>query len=372
MRQHAHIRTRAEADTTPRSVDGHVDQEIRFCQVGGSRVAIGTVGRGPPLVLPAWWATDLETDWRNGRFRSFVGALAREHTVIRYDRVGTGLSDRERPRSEMTLDAEVDVLEAVLDELGIGSCALFGVSCGGCTAAAFAATRPERVDHLVLYASYANGRELAPADVRASMLAMVTAHWGLGSRMLAEVFMPDAKPPDRRAFANLQRAAASPAMASALLELVYSVDVDDLLPHVSAPTLVMHRRWDRVVRPRLGRYVASRIPEARFVPLAGGAHLPWHGAVAAVTEPTLRFIAGEVRRPLSVAAPEPATGPHDLSDRETEILRLVATGLSDRQIADALILSPHTVHRHVANIRTKLCQPNRAAAAAEAMRLQLI
>lgn len=356
----------AEA-TTAFEVPEGTEQQIRFCDVRGARVAVACVGRGPPLVLPAWWVSHLETDWRSPAFRSWVESLARARTVIRYDRLGTGLSDRSRRPADMTLDAEVEVVGQVLDELGIESCDMLGVSCGCCSAAAFAARRPDRVRRLVMYSAYADGSALAPPDVRESIVSMVRAHWGLGSRVMAELFLSDAKPPERREFADLQRASASAPMAAELLDLVYRFDVRDALPRIVAPTLVIHRREDRAVRMRLGREVAALIPGARFMALDGRAHLPWHGASPAVTESLLRFLE---------AAPdtqETARGPAEaLSARETEVLKLVAGGLSDREVAQALFLSPHTVHRHVANIRAKLGQPNRAAAAAEALRLQLI
>jgi DNA-binding CsgD family transcriptional regulator len=104
------------------------------------------------------------------------------------------------------------------------------------------------------------------------------------------------------------------------------------------------------------------VPGARLLPLDGSAHPPWHGHVASGVEAALAFV-GASAEP---AAPYAVAG--ELSEREREVLALVAAGLSDAQIAAALVLSPHTVHRHVANIRAKLRQPTRAAAAAEAAR----
>jgi DNA-binding NarL/FixJ family response regulator len=127
---------------------------------------------------------------------------------------------------------------------------------------------------------------------------------------------------------------------------------------------VLHRRDDRAIPFALGRELAAQIPGARFLPLDGSDHAPWMGRSAAVVDATLAFLDDD-------AGAEEAL-PDDLSPREREVLRLVAAGLSDRQIADVLVLSPHTVHRHVANIRTKLRQATRAGAAAEAVRLGLV
>jgi pimeloyl-ACP methyl ester carboxylesterase/DNA-binding CsgD family transcriptional regulator len=342
-----------------------VEQEIRFCAVGSARVALATCGSGPALVFPSWWASHVEADWQWDDFRAFVARLARDHTVVRYDRLGTGLSDRDRPAGVSPVALEVQTLTAVLDELGAAQTDLFGMSCGGCIALAFAAAAPQRARRLVLYGADADGAGIAQPPERASMLALVRAHWGMGSRMLAEMFAPNASPEVRRHIIDFQRASASAEMAAQLLELVYAFDVRDAAGALDVPVLVLHRRGDRAVPFALGRELAARIPGARFLPLEGSDHAPWMGRSAPVLEATLAFLG-------DVAPPGEDAPLDDLSDREREVLRLVAAGLSDRQIAGVLVLSPHTVHRHVANIRTKLRLPTRAAAAAEAVRLGVV
>ena len=129
----------------------------------GGRIAFAVVGNGPPIVLPAWWVSNVVEDWHFDPLRRFVEGLAAGRTVVRYDRVGTGVSDRERPPQTFTPEFEVATLCAVLDELGLERVTLMGISCGGCTAVSFAARWPERVDRLVLYGSYADGHALGPA-----------------------------------------------------------------------------------------------------------------------------------------------------------------------------------------------------------------
>ena len=119
-----------------------------------------------------------------------------------------------------------------------------------------------------------------------------------------------------------------------------------------APTVVVHRRDDRAIPYRLGRELAAAIPGATLVPLDGSAHFPWVGDcdVGRRARCARRSLPqAPARRPASRAAVL-------LSRREREVLALVAEGLSDREIAEQLVLSPHTVHRHVANIRHKLGQ----------------
>jgi pimeloyl-ACP methyl ester carboxylesterase/DNA-binding CsgD family transcriptional regulator len=343
-------------------------QEVRFCQVPGGRVACATVGDGPPLVLAPWWISHIELDWERPDFRAFVEALARARTVLRYDPLGTGLSDR-MDAEHGGLDAELVTLEAVLDAADVPRAALLGISSGACVAAGLAARSPERVEALVLYGGYASGAGIATPAVRDSILGAVRAHWGLGSRLLADVFLPEATAAELEAFARFQRDAASAAVAAAHLGFVYSVDVRADLPRVRAPTLVLHRRDDRAIAYDLGRELAAAVPGARLVTLAGSQHLPWRGDAAAVVAAAGEFLDGRPAPPPGRRAVDGATV---LTERELEVLGLVASGLSDAEIAQRLVVSPHTVHRHVANVRAKLGEPSRAAAVASAARRGLL
>jgi pimeloyl-ACP methyl ester carboxylesterase len=161
------------------------------------RIAYAVVGSGPAIVLPAWWVSHLAEDWHFDPLRRFVEGLAAGRTVVRYDRAGTGMSDRDRPEQTFTPEFEVATLCAVLHELGLERVTLMGVSCGGCPAVTFAARWPERVDRLVLYGSYADGHGLGPPEARKGMIDLVRSHWGLGSRLLADMFASNWSPADR-------------------------------------------------------------------------------------------------------------------------------------------------------------------------------
>ncbi len=337
---------------------------------GGLRVAFAVVGSGPAVVLPAWWVSHLVEDWHSVPLRRFVEGLAAERTVVRYDRLGTGLSDRERPSGTFTPAFEDATLCAVLDELGLARMTLLGISCGGCTAVSFAARRPERVDRLVLYGSYARGHALGPPEARNGMIDLVRSHWGLGSRLLADVFGPGWSAEDRAAFTAAQRTAADAGIAADLLALIYETDVRDELPKVRVPVLVVHREHDRAMRLSGAREVAALLPHADLVTLPGNAHLPWHGDGDAVLRAVAPFLG--IQGPPAPASEADTDALTDLSAREREVLGLVAQGLSDAQIAERLVISPHTVHRHVANILAKLRLPTRAAAAAAAARVGLL
>ena len=340
---------------------------IHFLPLGAGRLAYEVRGDGPPLVVPAWWVSHLELDWQNPGVRRFWEGTAKNYTLIRYDRLGVGMSDRSMRDSDLTLDGEVAMLRALLDELELDCVTLVGGSSGSCTAIAFAAAFPARVDRLVLYGSYPHGDALTAPGVADAILAAVQAHWGLGSRLLSDIFLGDTDTAEHERFARLQRESASAENAAALLSLVYRLDVRAQLALVNQPTTVVHRRDDRAVPYRLGREVAAAIPGATFVPLRGSSHFPWHGDVDAVVRACRQALAPQP--PLrNIGTVESVL----LSQREREILACVAGGLGDREIAEQLALSPHTVHRHVANIRRKLGRTSRTAAVAEAARLGLL
>jgi DNA-binding CsgD family transcriptional regulator len=198
----------------------------------------------------------------------------------------------------------------------------------------------------------ASGKDLAPAEVRSSVVALVRAHWGLGLKALGGAFVTDPTAEEVEAFARFQRASATADVAARLLEVYYDTDIRALLPAVRAPTVVLHRQADRGTRFELGREVASLIPGATLVPLPGSSHLFYHGDWTAVLDATLGFL----REPVN-------TGPR-LTDREIEVAELIAEGLTNHSIARRLSVAPRTADAHVENIRRKLGVRSRAQIAA--------
>jgi pimeloyl-ACP methyl ester carboxylesterase len=340
--------------------------EIRFLQFAGRRVAYAVTGDGPPIVSPAWWVSHVELDWSDAALRGFWESVGDGYTLVRYDRLGVGLSDRDVREEDLTLDGDVVLLRAVVDELSMDRVTLIGGSAGGCAATAFAARFPERVDRLLLYGAYADGSAITSPNVRESIVGTVRSHWGLGSRLLADLFLGETDSVEQERVARYQRAAADPETAAVLLELVYRNDVRSQLEQVRAPTLVAHRRGDRAIPYQLGLELAAGIPNAKLIPLEGSAHFPWAGDSTSVARALRSALAPEAAPP---AGDPPAAL---LSAREREVLTLIANGLSDQEIAEQLVLSKHTVHRHVANIRNKLGRGTRTAAVAEAARLGLL
>jgi pimeloyl-ACP methyl ester carboxylesterase/DNA-binding CsgD family transcriptional regulator len=346
-----------------------MEQVIRFCSAAdGVRLAFAAHGRGPVIVKAAHWLTHLEYDWRSPVWRHWLDGLGTGHRVVRYDGRGCGLSDRDP--GHLTLDAFVEDLAAVIDAAGLDRFALLGASQGGAVAIAYAVRYPERVSHLVLYGGYARGRtRRAPsAEEReeAELLqSLVRVGWGRDDPVFRRVFttrfLPGATPEQMAWFDELQRVSTSAETAERLRAVWSEIDVTDLLERVQAPTLVAHARDDAVVPFEEGRLVSARIPNARFLPLDSRNH------VLLADEPAWAVFLAELHAFLGTRPAEPAPVPEELSTRELAVLRLVAAGLANDEIAERLSVSVRTVERHLSNSYGKLRLSGRSARAAAAV-----
>jgi pimeloyl-ACP methyl ester carboxylesterase/DNA-binding CsgD family transcriptional regulator len=341
-----------------------MEQNIGFLDFEGRKLAYATYGEpgAPPMVVGPRWVSHLEEEWSDPQQRAFYAELAKTHRVVRFDRIGCGVSSRElEPRP--TIDAESRQLEAVIDAVG-GSAVVFASSCCCLAASLLAMRRPAATERIVYFGGYASRNDI-PDVTRRSLIEFVRVNWRLGAQMLAGLFDPHASGDEIATYTRMQRAAATAEAASVFLELDLCADLRPVLASVQVPALVLHRRGDRTVPIGRGRELASLLPHARFVPLSGDSHLPWKDDQRELFRALAGFLVD------GGGAPE-LNGASPLSSRETEILRLVATGMSNREIATTLVLSEHTVHRHVANILRKLAQSTRAAAATQAARAGII
>jgi pimeloyl-ACP methyl ester carboxylesterase/DNA-binding CsgD family transcriptional regulator len=339
-----------------------MEQDVRFTDLDGRRIAYATVGEGPLLLFGGRWITHLEEEWDDPRTRAFFEDLATSHRVVRYDRIGAGLSDRVLPVGA-TLELDTRTLAAVHAAAGSEPGIVFACSCAGLATADYATRNPELVRKIVFFGGYASRSDI-PEVTRRSLVDFARTNWPLAAQMLAGLIAPHASGDEIAAMSRHKRRAADAEVAAAFLELDLACDARPILPRVTAPSLVLHRRGDRTVPISRGRELAALLPNARFVTLSGDSHLPQLDDQRELQ----RALAGF----LNDAAPAASNGESPLTGRETEVLRLVAAGLSNREIASSLVLSEHTVHRHVANILRKLAQSTRAAAAAQATRAGLI
>jgi pimeloyl-ACP methyl ester carboxylesterase len=316
------------------------------------------VGEGTPIVFGAKFVSHLEEEWDDALARRFYEELARTHTVIRYDRLGAGLSERELP-GPASIELDTRELRAVIEASGGGPVTVFACSCSAVVTASLASRAPELIDRVVFFGSFVSRADL-PEVTRRSLVDFVRVNWPLAAQMLAGLILPHASGDEIAALSRHKRRAAEADVAASFLELELFGDARPYLSGITMPALVLHRRGDRAVPIARGRELASLLPNARFVALSGDSHLPHVDDQREVQ----RALAGF----LDDAAPLETNGDSPLSNREAEVLRLIAVGLSNREIASSLVLSEHTVHRHVANILRKLTQSSRAAAAAQATR----
>jgi class 3 adenylate cyclase/pimeloyl-ACP methyl ester carboxylesterase len=261
--------------------DATYEQKIQFCMApDGVQIAYSRIGRGPPLVKTGNWMTHLEFDFESPIWQHLYRELARDHTLIRYDARGNGLSDREV--EDVTFETFVHDLETVVDAAGVERFALLGISQGCAVSVGYAVKHPERVTHLVLYGGFAvgwNKRLVTEGEKRiySAMVTLMGLGWGQDDaafrQLFTSQFVPGASKQQADWFNELQRISTSPADAVRTFMAAGNIDVTNLLTKLTLPTLVMHARDDACVPFDAGRRMAAGIPGARFVPLPSRNHL---------------------------------------------------------------------------------------------------
>jgi pimeloyl-ACP methyl ester carboxylesterase len=261
--------------------ESRVEQAIRFCTTSdGVRIAYATTGNGPPLVKTANWLSHLEFDWRSPVWHHWLRDFSRDRTLVRYDERGCGLSDRDP--EDFSFAGWVRDLEAVVDTLSLDRFPLLGVSQGGPVAIVYAARHPQRVSGLILYGTYARGREhrdrtADQIEERNALLTLTEHGWGRDDPSYRQIFttgfIPDATPEQQRWFNDLQKASASSQNAVRFMRVFDGLNVEDEAKALDVPAIVIHARDDRRVPFEEGRRLASGIPGARFVPLEGRNHI---------------------------------------------------------------------------------------------------
>ncbi len=346
-------------------------QDVGFCRsADGTRIAWARHGSGPPLIVTTCWLSHLQHDWESPVWRHFLEDFGAITNVVRYDERGHGLSDP--GVTDHSLEARVADLEAVVEASGFGQFALMGMAQGGPVAIEYAARHPERVSKLVFYGSYAIARPDRSPEAEAMSATfeqMIRVGWARPEsefrRVFTSMMIPGATEEQMRWLDELQRVSVSAETAVLARSQRNLVDVREVATNLDVPTLVLHSRGDRMNDFDEGRTLAALIPGAKFVPLESNNH------IVLEDEPAWQVFMAEMAGFLTEPHEIPAEGPgvSTLSPRELDVLRLVAEGLDNDEVARRLTLSTRTVERHLQNVYTKLGVQGRSARTAAVARL---
>ena len=273
--------------------------ETMYARSGDVNIAYQVIGDAPlDLVFVMGWVSHLEYFWREPRFARFLSRLASFSRLILFDKRGTGLSDHVPINQLPTLEQRMDDVRAVMDAVGSERAALCGVSEGGPMCSLFAATYPEKTLALVMIGTYAKRIRDAEypwgptAEQREQFFEVMRKQWG-GPVGIEERAPSAANDPNfREWWATYLRMGASPGAAVALTQMNAEIDVRHVLPSIRVPSLVIHRTDDQTLKVDEGRFVAERIPGAKFVELPGDDHLPFVGDQDLILDEVEEFLTG--------------------------------------------------------------------------------
>jgi DNA-binding CsgD family transcriptional regulator/pimeloyl-ACP methyl ester carboxylesterase len=341
----------------------------------GASLAFAVSGQGPAVVFAPWVPfSNLSLEWENPLLRRAYEQLGRRLTLIQYDGRGTGHS--QRGVTDLSLEAVVSDLEAVVDQTGPTVIGLIGQKTSCPHVLAYAARHPDRVNRIVLFGGAARLWDAMKAPGTQALLSLIEQDWNLFVDTAAHQWMGWAAGDVGRATADAFRDAVTPQMARASLQAASAVDVTDILPSVRAETLVLHRRGASQLPVEVSRSLAMDLPRGHLVVLEGSQTSLFVEDTEGIIKLLLDFFCdGVVPSEAATSSAEalPTSGRQGvpvgtLSRREIEVLRLVAAGESNAQIARRLGISAYTIERHVVNIYRKIEARGRADATAYALR----
>ncbi len=330
-----------------------MEPKTRYARSGDVHIAYQALGEGDrDLVLMPGFVSHVEHFWEDPGVARFLRRLASFSRLIVFDKRGTGLSDRVPDSQLPTLEQRMDDVRAVMDDVGSNHAALFAPSDAGAMAILFAATYPDRTTGLILYGCFAASAKdpeypwgQTPAELDRSLLRW-ERNWGKGA-MYMELFAPSMVG-DRRYeewFAKLERLSVSPGAAITLGRMNAEIDVRHVLPAVRVPTLILHRIGDQVVYVDEGRFLAERIPGAKYMELPGADHWPWNGDSESILQEVKGFLTG------SREIPEPDRVLATVMFTDIVGSTKLAADLGDRRWAELLEDHHHLVRRELARFR---------------------
>src|SRR3990172_11218602 len=244
-----------------------MEPRIQYAQSSdGVSIAYWAMGKGTPIVQTPLLFSHIQGEWQLPTWRPFFERLSQKRTLVRYDRRGSGLSQRDV--TDYSLDALVRDVEAVVDRLQLTTLALHGLVFSAPVAIAYAARHPERVSRLILYCPLARASDLVFPGAEA-LAALRDANWELYTETLAHMARGwSAGQPARRA-AALFRESITPQGLRALADASAGWDVTPLLPQVKCPALIIWRRQIATLPVEWAREFVTRLPDSRLVLLEG-------------------------------------------------------------------------------------------------------
>jgi len=344
-----------------------MERDVRYCTTeDGVRIAYSVEGDGPPLLF-CHYVYAFSLSYIVPTYEDALRRIGRGHALIRYDMRGSGLSQREV--DHMSIETSTLDIEAVVRALGLDRFILLGATSGGGRAIHYASRNPDRVSALILYEAYPRLLDAYPRELMEMFCVLARANWAAATRSLTDIATRTRQPEEQLNWMRLIQNSITGQAVAQLIDAQMDFDATLLLGQIACPTLVVHSRND-VQWPFVhGRRLAEGIPDARLVPLegdAGGAFTDPDQAIEAI-QAFLQEQSGSIAHRMGEEGGEV----RQLTPRETEILRLIATGRTSKEISQELSLSVRTVGRHITNIYGKIGARTRADATAYALRHRL-
>jgi pimeloyl-ACP methyl ester carboxylesterase/DNA-binding CsgD family transcriptional regulator len=362
--------TRLVGDGRPRYA-ACVEPDVRFAtSADGVSIAWTSTGSGPTLIhLPGVPFSNIEGEWRVPVLRRAFLTLGEHLRFIQYDGRGTGRSQREV--TDLSLDAYLADLDAVVEAAAVDDVVLLGFYASAPHAIAWAARHPERVRGVILFGGATSHWQTMRGSAIEALLSLIERDWNTFVESVTHAWLGWPEGDEARLAAEGFRTSTTPAVARATLEAAGGIDVTADAAGVRCPVLVLHRADAQVIPLEVSAELARALPGGRLAVLPGSSAGLFFEATDLVIDRIVAFVRDPLAEPAAVAnvaRTRPMRGSGGLSPRETEVLRLLAGGDTNGQIAARLGLSINTVERHVVNLYRKIDARGRAEATAWAIR----
>jgi len=317
--------------------------------------------------LPPVPFSNVVAQWQIPLLRSAYEGLGQDVRVVLYDGRGTGQSQREV--EDIGLDAMMRDLEAVVTAARLGRFALFGYYHSCLLAIAYAAAHARQITRLILFGGAARGWDaMAPAETQA-LLTLIERDWDLFTDAAAHAWLGWSAGETGRLMAGAFRTATTPATARSMLRIARDTDVSNDLPRIQAPALVIHRQGERQIPLDVSRQLAAALPNGRLLALPGSTATLFVEDLEGDIKVLVDFLTNGASQARPAAGRRRSDTP---TLRELQVLRLVAGGETNAEVAHRLGISVHTVERHLANLYPKIGARGRSDATAYAIRRGLV